>query len=160
MKVNMGCGEDYVVGWVNVDIRQSVRPDVCCDIIVWLRMELNRNGGKPFIEEFKAYDILEHFTVRELRALLGLLEKCCLPDCKGYVRVPDFNMIARTYMKTGYDGNLERFVYGGQDYAENYHKSMWDRKIAAKRFERRGFSVGGFRNEGWNLLFTVRRRYK
>ena len=33
IKLNLGCGNEYRDGWVNVDIDNSKRTDICCDFI-------------------------------------------------------------------------------------------------------------------------------
>ncbi len=33
VNLNLGCGREYRDGWINVDIDNSVRTDICCDFI-------------------------------------------------------------------------------------------------------------------------------
>jgi len=42
-KLNLGCGNEYRDGWVNVDIDSSKRTDICCDFIN-LKKHFNENS--------------------------------------------------------------------------------------------------------------------
>ena len=33
VKLNLGCGNEYKDGWVNIDVDKSVRTDICCDFM-------------------------------------------------------------------------------------------------------------------------------
>jgi len=54
MKINLGSGPRKIEGYINIDIRESVKPDVVADLSV----------GFPFksdsVEEVRAHDFLEH----------------------------------------------------------------------------------------------------
>jgi len=59
-KVNLGCGDFHLEGYINVDIREKVKPDVVADIL----------KGLPFdsrtIDEVTCSEFLEHFTPEEV----------------------------------------------------------------------------------------------
>lgn len=83
MKLNLGCGEHHVDGWVNVDAFDGSRADVITDI-----------GTLPFIDgaasHIYAGHVLEHVhpdglaaVLREIRRVLAPNGKLCIvgPDC-------------------------------------------------------------------------------
>ena len=57
MKLNLGCGYRKLRDYINIDIRENVRPDLVCDI----------ENGLPFkdgtVDEVRAFDILEHIKI-------------------------------------------------------------------------------------------------
>ena len=85
MKLNLGCGAMKVEGYVNIDERESVNPDLVCNIF----------DGLPFDTESAdniiAKDFLEHippdkvvFVVEEIWRVLktGCLFESFTPDCE------------------------------------------------------------------------------
>lgn len=81
MKINLGSGSTKVDGYISVDIDQSVKPDVVCDI----------RNPLPFytdtVEEVRAYHILEHIGP-EFFDLLKEIYRVCKNDAIIDVRVP------------------------------------------------------------------------
>jgi predicted SAM-dependent methyltransferase len=53
-KLNLGCGYNHIEGYVNIDNREEVEPDMVADVL----------QGLPFddssVDEVRAYDFLEH----------------------------------------------------------------------------------------------------
>jgi len=71
-QLNLGCGSKQLEGFVNIDKRASVDPDLCCDIAT---------GGLPYedntVDMVMAYDFLEHihpdkviFVIEEIHRVL------------------------------------------------------------------------------------------
>lgn len=57
MKLNLGCGKRKLEGYLNIDIQESVDPDLCHDILNGLPLEDNS------VEEVRAFDFLEHMPL-------------------------------------------------------------------------------------------------
>lgn len=55
IRLNLGCGRRKIDGWINIDVREEVTPDLVLDI---------ENAGLPFedssVSEIRAFDFLEH----------------------------------------------------------------------------------------------------
>lgn len=68
MKVNLGCGHLKIPGFVNVDIRPKVKPDVCGDAVKYV---LSLEDGS--IEEVHAVHFLEHISWPRAQRLVKLL---------------------------------------------------------------------------------------
>ena len=99
MKLNLGCGDKILEGYVNVDVapaRASVRPDVICD--------LHRLApfGDDSVDEILAVHVIEHFwrweVVDVLREWLRVLKpgtpmvlECpnLLSACEQFLADPD-----------------------------------------------------------------------
>ena len=64
--LNLGCGLDHVPGYVNIDNRRQVNPDLFCDV----------TGGLPYpnssVDYVRAYDFLEHIPSSEV---VGVIEE-------------------------------------------------------------------------------------
>jgi len=119
MKINLGCGERPMPGFVNLDSRRLPGVDV-----VAVLPEL------PFEDNTASYIyaccVLEHFRLNDARILL----KECLRALKkgGILRlsVPDFLAIAEIYLKNRNIYEVGGMLMGRQNYSENTHYLVFD----------------------------------
>lgn len=56
IKLNLGCGERKLNGWINIDIREEVNPDLLYDIEKGLPYKDNS------VDDIRAWDFLEHIS--------------------------------------------------------------------------------------------------
>lgn len=121
MKLNLGCGDRYVPGWVNVDWPGSPHPrDVTAD----LTRELP--WGLCTIAAAYAGHLLEHLTPGACLALLERLLPCMVPGGDIMIVGPDIDraeaMIeAGTFQPTH---TLQELKYGGHRWHGDAH--LWD----------------------------------
>jgi len=57
IRLNLGCGYSHIEGYINIDNREVVNPDILCDILSGLPYESNS------IDEIRAFDFLEHIPI-------------------------------------------------------------------------------------------------
>jgi predicted SAM-dependent methyltransferase len=57
MRVNLGSGQAKLEGYINVDNRADMNPDVCCNVIEGLPF------GDSSVDEVRAFDFLEHIPL-------------------------------------------------------------------------------------------------
>jgi len=55
VKINLGCGNAYIPGYVNVDCRKEVNPDMCIDLEISMWPWEDNS-----VDEIMAFDFLEH----------------------------------------------------------------------------------------------------
>jgi len=119
MKLNLGCGFDKRPGYVNIDIRPEVRPDLILDLEK-RRLPFANNS----VDEILAKDVLEHFSFRRVRDILKDWHRVLRPGGRLLLQVPDLEFLARNVILGGADWEQISFwVYGAQDYPQNLHKS-------------------------------------
>jgi len=113
MKLNLGCGTDKKEGYINLDIREEVRPDIVADV-----------KKLPFkvkaFKEIVCNDIIEHFSWRQSKEILTQIKKLLRKDGVLIIRCPDIRKIINDFDFL----TLRRFnalLFGGQDYKHNYH---------------------------------------
>lgn len=74
MRINLGCGHKKRYGYINADIRKSVKPDMVIDAI----------DGLPFkddsIEEIMAFDFLEHIPLGKTVSVIEDIYRVLKPD--------------------------------------------------------------------------------
>lgn len=57
LRINLGCGYSHIPGYVNIDIREEVKPDLVCDVLQGLPYE------DSTVDAVRAYDFLEHIPI-------------------------------------------------------------------------------------------------
>lgn len=82
-KVNLGCGEFYQVGWVNIDLGERNRVDIVADI----------TKGLPFedgtIDRVYAGHVLEHIDREDIPLVLSEVVRILAPEGRFCVVGPD-----------------------------------------------------------------------
>lgn len=133
MRVNLGCGQGYLDGWVNVDTSTSVRADVYMDAIDFVR----QHG--PDIEEIFMGHFIEHLMPSDALSLLILINERSRPGCCVSAVTPDMGAIFQAYL-SGDVTNLqlnEEFVYS---YVQpSRHVWCHDSSSLAELFRHAGF---------------------
>ena len=113
MKLNLGAGENEIAGYVNLDIKkgQPVYP---------------LNYPDESINEIRASHILEHFSHRDVLAVLKDWVAKLKPGGTLKIAVPDFGKVTEAY-KAGEKLNVVGYLMGGQVDQNDYHKSLFDK---------------------------------
>lgn len=151
-RINLGCGGDYRQGYLNVDIRPDVKPDMVLD----LETTFLRCFRDNTFDEILAKDVIEHISWRLVGDFLRDCFRVLKPGGKMYIQVPDLEAIAK---KVILDPNfkfgelegwraISYWVYGGQEYKENTHKAGFTIPTLKRLLEEIGFVVDKIENDG------------
>lgn len=140
LKLNIGCGNRKMHGFINIDARPETQPDVVADV-------------RKIHESFKDVDliyachVLEHFpnkksTFQDI-TWQEVLESWYLSLREGgtlRISVPDIEAVSKLYLQTGELDNLYAFFYGGQKYDFDFHYHCWDFKTLSRDLYKIGFT--------------------
>ena len=169
MKLNMGSGEDKRPGWVNVDNRPEVKPDVVWDL---------EKFPYPFpdnsAEEIMWKDSLEHLSWRVVDKALRETFRILKPGGRVYIQCPDMEAIARKVIldPNFRYGDLEGYraisfwTFGRQDPQPDgsfggwggFHKSGFTIPTLKRLLEETGFVVEDIHNDGGTNLLAYARK--
>lgn len=122
MKLHIGSGTKRLPDWLNVDTRKEVKPD-------FVRKAESLHGIQSnTVEAIYASHILEHFPLAKVPQVLEEWRRVLVPGRgKLFLAVPDFRTIAWLYLQNGTPlARLRGILWGGQEYAENFHFTGWD----------------------------------
>lgn len=133
MKLHLGCGDKKLEGFVNIDIRKDVNPDVIDDISQL--KEFNNNSA----ELIYVCHVLEHFGRHEYLNVLKKWNSILKPEGTLRLSVPDIESVFLRYKEGVPLRSLIGFLYGGQNYKENYHYIGFDFKTLKEDLESIGF---------------------
>ncbi len=144
IKLNVGCGTDLRNGYVNIDARPEVKPDIVVTFPCLL---------VPLIDDKVDYivcrDLLEHLFRWEAISMLAEFYNLLESNGKLEIRVPDTHNIINSSLTTDEKISL---MYGGQDRSAGSgvprdnpqyfcHKYGWTLRSLTRELERLEFKI-------------------
>jgi len=155
MKIYFGCGLDKKEGYINVDIRREINPD-----LVWDMEKTPYPFDTESVEEILLKDSLEHVSWRKVEDVIRECHRILRKGGVLKIQAPDLEAIAKKVILSGsYDWDkISYWVYGGQDYPENTHKSGFTIPTLKRLLERHGFIVEDIHNDGGTNLICIARK--
>jgi predicted SAM-dependent methyltransferase len=140
IKINVGCGTRKIHGFINVDIREEVCPDILCGVeriheviqdadLIYASHVLEHFPSKRVLKGGETWmDVLEswHKTLK----VGGILRVC----------VPDFDKVCERYSEMHDLAELQGFLHGGQKNPFDYHYHSWDFETLCENLRAVGFS--------------------
>src|SRR3989344_3636158 len=151
-KINLGCGNDYKAGWINIDFDKSVVSDVTTDI----------RGRLPFKDSDTDYillqDVLEHLTKEDGKNLLKECHRILKVGGDIKIRIPNVYQIFNNFRND--PGVLFRFVYG--DSSKNgelgAHKFGYSIKTLDNLLRAIDFIPRNIKAESTNIVCLARKK--
>jgi predicted SAM-dependent methyltransferase len=133
--LNLGCGADIRPDMVNIDlfsdhpsvvgmdVRHLELPDGCADLIL-------------------ASDVLEHFSHREVDAVLAEWSRVLKPGGEIVVRCPSLRLQVQAYLRGDWDADVASYmIFGGQTNPGDYHTIAFDQRSIRIHLSRAGLEV-------------------
>lgn len=131
MKLNLGCSNRPLPGYINIDI-SGTHADVLADIRT-LPYESSS------VDEIYASHVLEHFGRHEFMDVLREWRRVLKPGARIYIAVPDIESAFKYYQKTGNLKVLYGQFWGGQRNEYDYHKFGYTFDTLAEYLNQVGF---------------------
>jgi glycosyltransferase involved in cell wall biosynthesis/predicted SAM-dependent methyltransferase len=150
-KINLGCGKDYLDGWINVDINKKFKVDLIADL------------SKPFpfldnsIDEIKASDILEHFTKEIGQQFLSECQRVLKLNGIITLRTHNIEQIINQFKKD--PQVMIHFIYGDTEKSgiAGAHKFAYTESTLRKLFRKIGFDAVSFTKETTNFIIVAKK---
>jgi predicted SAM-dependent methyltransferase len=159
LRLNLGCGGDWMdSGIINIDCRNLLPPDG----ITFLRADvsdLSDMFADGHVVEIWAKDVLEHFPQGMAAKVLDEWTRLLAPGGVLHLKTPDLQALAQFILNGSEKDEVKAYrVYGGQNYAENFHRAGFTVPMLRSLLEARGLEVlEAKRHEGTNLSITARK---
>ena len=134
MKLNLGCFDKKIHGFVNIDIRPEVNPD-----LVDNAFELNTIRDKS-VELIYCSHMFEHLNFEDARKALKRWNQVLLSGGTLRLAVPDMNAVFAHYFYWGDIKLLRSALWGSQRHDFDYHLSGWDFESLKAELELCGFT--------------------
>ena len=139
VKLNLGCGERQLHGFMNIDTRSEVNPDVICDVA---QIHEKFEG----VDLIYACHVLEHFPSRaskfQSKTWKDALRSWFLALKEGgtlRVAVPDAKAACEYYLLTNNFDLVRGFFYGSQTYDYDFHYHSWTEETLTRDLLEIGF---------------------
>ena len=130
--LNVGCGEDTRRGFVNIDLFSDDPSVVRMDI---RRLALPDNS----VDGLVAHDVLEHFSHREIDAVLREWGRVLKPGAEFMIRCPSLALQCKAYLNGVWDADVTSYmIFGGQTNPGDYHCTGFDRVSIARHLQASG----------------------
>jgi len=136
LRLNLGCGNISLEGYLNVDRRSLPGVDIVADVD-----ELPFGAGE--VDEIFSAHLLEHFPLEQLRRQLLPYYYSLLKE-GGIFRavVPDAEAMIQNYVKGEYPyDDMREVMYGAQDYDGDFHFNMFTPESMKKLLQEAGFTA-------------------
>ena len=120
MKLHIGCGGKFLQGWKHVDIMRWEHIDYVTNVRDLSFLE------NDSVEEIYACHVFEHFKRSEIEDVLAEWSRVLYSGGRLRLAVPDFAAIVAEYLQNWNLSAVLGLLYGGQNYAYNFHYHIYD----------------------------------
>lgn len=185
MRLNIGCGSDIRAGFTNVDFRQLAGVDMVVDLS---HFPWPFDDGT--VDEILMLDFLEHFPYAQTERILTECYRILRHDGSMTIQVPDGSILGAVICNRGMyqcntcgewlcgekdtvcsrckqpielirDAAIRR-MFGGQDFAGNFHHVCFTSQSLREVTSRCGFDLASVdepvhQAANWNMKFTFLR---
>lgn len=136
MKLNVGSGGTRIAGYISIDIRQEVKPDIVGDIRV---IAFPENS----IEAVYCSHTIEHLCYEDAKSVLKKFYVWLEPNGVLYLAVPNYDVICRLFSEHPKDTYLKGLMFGNNRYETDVHRFMWSQNFLIETMRKIGFLDGG-----------------
>jgi predicted SAM-dependent methyltransferase len=133
IKLNLGCYDKQLPGFVNVDIRPECNPDVVDDAF---KLETFKEGSVDLIY---SSHLFEHLNYVQARDALSRWYDVLKPGGVLRIAVPDFDALAKRYAYTGNLREILHSVCGSQKHEFDFHYCVYDEQYLTELLTDAGF---------------------
>lgn len=137
IKLNIGCGETKLKGFINIDLEKSTKPDLLHDIT---------KGQLPFkensVDEIYWHHNIEHIQYKLWVPIINDFLRVLKPNGLLFMSYPEFDKCAKFFMEN-YKGQKDFWratLYGRQLYPGDYHIAPVQTADLVRIFKRLGFA--------------------
>lgn len=133
MKLHIGCGKRYILGFIHVDVRKFPHVDYVTSAD---KLDMFKDNSADLIY---TCHVLEHFRRDQTENVLKEWYRVLKPGGILRIAVPDFEKLVEVYLKTKDLQLILGPLVGRQDYPENTHYIVFDYSSLSKLLEKVGF---------------------
>jgi ubiquinone/menaquinone biosynthesis C-methylase UbiE len=140
MRLNLGAGDYYREGWLNLDLRDDCGADMVQDVT-----KLPFDDGE--VDEILALDLLEHFPAFRTLDILTEWRRVLVPGGLLTLKVPNLKLLAQWLLDHVAPRLVIRNVFGGHrwgpDGSWDAHHTGFTPETITEDLEQAGFKVIG-----------------
>lgn len=137
-RLNIGCGDNKLEGYINLDVCSEFKPDICIDIR-FHSLPLDDDS----VEEVVMFHTLEHIEKRFWPFIFDEINRVLCKDGSFVLTYPEFSKVLKNWLENtnGKREFWEATIYGRQTNSADYHVSACDTLEIKSRLLSSGFLV-------------------
>jgi len=140
MKLNLGCGNLRIEGYIGVDFRETKASDLIMDLTEPLEFKNNS------IDEVLCAHVIEHLVKADGINLLREIHRILKPDSVLHLHLPLIDYLIENCYRPDMDHfQLISILYGIQRYKGDYHKYGYTTKTISALLAETGFKILEFK---------------
>lgn len=150
MRLVIGAGERRVDGFTHHDVQDLPGIDIVCEFY-----DLPKQVKEGSCEEIHMTHVLEHFPMKDVQKVLGIIFTMLQPGGKFYVEVPNFYWHALGILSNPLNRQMVEYAFGGQLNEWDFHYNGFTPEILHEDLSLAGFEVAELHPnsslEGWAI---------
>ena len=151
LKLNLGCGKNIREDYYNIDVRWLSNIDIVADV-----RQLPFEKGT--IDKILASDIYEHVSYTESLDLLQHWSDLLKSNGMLILRAPCLDTLIQHFLNSTSLEHIQtgiEFLYGAQDYKENFHSTICHSVLMKQHLESVGMKGITYTLENANIIFKA-----
>lgn len=159
MKLHLGCGERYLVGYVNIDYpasKHSVQKETVADKFADIRSLKYPSGS---IEEIRLHHVFEHFPRATACALLAVWNNWLVKGGVLRIEVPDLEKMAKNISSRLLSKRrkfiAERHIFGSQEAPWATHFAGYTPSMLVDLVKMYGYQAKKIKKNSWKGTSNV-----
>ena len=155
-KLNIGCGNNKIEGYFNIDASPDLDVDMTVDV----------KQGLPFpdnsVEEILFFHAIEHIEEKFHNQVLEEFWRVLKPEGLILISYPEFEKVAQNYIDNhrGMREFWKNTIYGLQRYPGDYHVALMNSELFAEKLQEIGFINIEWKAETYEPYNTIMKAQK
>lgn len=137
IRLNLGCCDLPLKGWVNID--NSTSPHIKADLVA-NALDLSEHFEPESVDQIYAGHLVEHLMPHEAELAIEHWKSLLKPGGKLAIMTPDFHHLCEQYLAGAITIEEMTDLYVYSYVQESEHRSLWDQEALFKLFARHGFN--------------------
>jgi len=159
MKLHLGCGENYLEGYLNIDfpsdehtVQEKSVADKFEDITKLKYKECS-------VEEVRLHHVFEHFQKWQVAALLASWNSWLVENGVVRIEVPDLSALSKVFLNPFSSSRAkavaERHLFGSQEASWAVHYEGYNIQLLDLLLKQFGFKIFKVKKTKWRGIFNI-----
>jgi hypothetical protein len=159
MKLHLGCGQNYLNGYVNIDFpktKHTIQKNSVADRFEDIaKLSFKKNQ----VEEVRLHHVFEHFRRPQILAMVACWNTWMVNEGKLHIEVPDLSRIARVFVNPLSSiksrAVAERHLFGSHEASWAAHYEGYDERLLSYVISAFGFEIIKIRRTSWRGTHNI-----
>lgn len=159
MKLHLGCGENYLDGYVNIDFPGAEHTVQSKNVADRFEDITQLKFKKESIQEIRLHHVFEHFQKWQASAMLASWNLWLIDEGVVRIEVPDLSSLSRVFLSPFSSSRAkavaERHLFGSQEASWAIHYEGYDLHLLGLLLKHFGFKIFNVRKTKWRGIYNL-----